>query len=60
MERERIQLKGEELRAVMQQHYRAFVTDVRATVQPSGEVELDVYFAQQPLFGETPLRAARR
>jgi len=53
MNAEKVVLSGEQLRAVMQKHYRAFVADVRVSVDQTGVVALEVYFAQQPL----PLRS---
>jgi hypothetical protein len=50
MDREKVILTPEKLRAAMQAHFRAFVSDVRAVVDPkTGVVALEVHFAQQPL-----------
>jgi hypothetical protein len=57
MDREKVILTPEKLRAAMQQHFRAFVSDVRAVVDANGVVALEVHFAQQSLALET--KAAR-
>lgn len=54
MNAEKVVLSGDKLRAEMQKHFRAFVADVRVSVDhKTGAVALEVYFAQQPL----PLRS---
>lgn len=50
MDREKVILTPEKLRAAMQAHFRAFVSDVRAVLdEKTGVVALEVHFAQQPL-----------
>jgi hypothetical protein len=49
MNAEKVVLSGDKLRAEMQKHFRAFVADVRVSVDKTGVVALEVHFAQQPL-----------
>lgn len=46
---EKVILTPEKLRAAMQAHFRAFVSDVRVMVDANGVVALEVNFAQQSL-----------
>lgn len=49
MDRDKVILTPEKLRAAMQAHFRAFVSDVRAVVDANGVVALEVHFAQHSL-----------